>query len=84
MESLPCYPCQFCSRVHYQWKRFLEDVDDVLPLAIKEPVKCVQQVKLDRGDPASNKDPEQYNSNPDASSNPKLDGDNSASNPGPN
>ena len=26
--------CKFCSRVHHQWSRFQEDVNDVVPLAV--------------------------------------------------
>ena len=63
MESLPC---KFCTRVHPQWERFLEDVDDMLPLAIKEAVKCVWQVKPD-------------GSNSTGNINLQLDGSNSAS-----
>ena len=34
---LPCYVdgCKFCPRAHQQWSRFTEDVDDVVPLAVK-------------------------------------------------
>ena len=34
---LPCYAdgCTFCPRAHKQWSRFSEDVDDVVPLAVK-------------------------------------------------
>ena len=80
MESLPFYPCKFCTRVYFQLEIFLEGVDDVLHLAIKEPVKCVQQVILDGSNLASSTDPDQDSSNPDASSDQQLDGSNSASN----
>ena len=35
LESLPCGGCHFCSRLHNQWARFEDDVDDVIPLAIR-------------------------------------------------
>ena len=35
LESLPCYPCKFCAKAQAQWGKFLQDVDDVIPLAWK-------------------------------------------------
>ena len=35
LESLPCEGCKFCSRAHHQWSRFQEDVDDVVPIAVR-------------------------------------------------
>ena len=35
LEDLPCGGCSYCTRAHGQWDRFCEDVDDVLPLAIR-------------------------------------------------
>ena len=35
LVSLPCGGCKFCSRAHHQWSRFQEDVDDVVPLAVR-------------------------------------------------
>ena len=35
LESLPCGGCKFWSRAHHQWSRFQEDVDDVVPLAVR-------------------------------------------------
>ena len=83
VESLPCYFRKFCTRIYSICDRFLEDVDDVLPLAIKKPGKCIQQIKLDGSDPTYSTDPEQDSSNPEASLDPQLDGSNSASNSGP-
>ena len=34
-ESFPCGGCRYCTRAHNQWSRFSEDVDDVVPLAVK-------------------------------------------------
>ena len=33
--KLPCGGCKYCESAQCQWERFLDDVDDVLPLAIK-------------------------------------------------
>ena len=35
LKNLPCGGCNFCTRAHNQWERFCEDVDDVLPLAVR-------------------------------------------------
>ena len=35
LESLPCKECHFCTRVHEQWRRFEEEVDDVVPLSVR-------------------------------------------------
>ena len=35
LESLPCGGCSYCAKLHMQWDRFHEDVDDVVPLAIR-------------------------------------------------
>lgn len=32
---MPCGGCKFCSKLHDQWNRFEEYVDDVIPLAQK-------------------------------------------------
>ena len=34
-ETLPCGGCSYCTRAHNQWSRFEEDVDIVVPLAVK-------------------------------------------------
>ena len=34
VSSLPCGGCKFCTKVHNQWAQFLEEVDDVIPLAV--------------------------------------------------
>ena len=38
VSKLPCGGCKYCERAQCQWERFLDDVDDVLPLAIKHRV----------------------------------------------
>ena len=35
LSSLPCKGCKFCTKVHNQWAKFIEDVDDVIPLAVR-------------------------------------------------
>jgi len=35
VASLPCGGCRFCTRAHEQWARFEDDVDDVIPLAVR-------------------------------------------------
>ncbi len=35
VQDLPCGGCKFCERAHEQWSRFENDVDDVLPLAVR-------------------------------------------------
>ena len=47
VETLPCGGCDYCTRAHNQWKRFEKDVDDVVPLAVRQvadanpdPVDC--------------------------------------------
>lgn len=44
LESLPCGGCSYCTRAHSQWDRFIEDIDDIVPLAVRrvtldEPAK---------------------------------------------
>lgn len=38
LHSLSCKGCKYCTRVHLQRERFNEDVDDVVPLAIRSVV----------------------------------------------
>ena len=33
LESLPCGGCKYCRKAHENWGKFLEEVDDVVPLA---------------------------------------------------
>ncbi|XP_056157718.1 uncharacterized protein LOC130132152 [Lampris incognitus] len=35
LDSLPCGGCSYCHREHHHWARFSDDVDDVVPLAIR-------------------------------------------------
>ena len=48
VEELPCGGCRYCQRAHQQWARFEEDVDDVVPLAIKGSA-LVSNCKTDSG-----------------------------------
>ena len=34
-DSLPCRGCHYCLQRHHKWARFDEDVDDVVPLAVR-------------------------------------------------
>ena len=36
IEELPCGGCRFCGRMQDKWGRFEEEVDDVVPLAVRE------------------------------------------------
>ena len=57
--DLPCGGCAYCRLAQSQWQRFEEDVDDVIPLALRqvvvdsgsdddsEPVFSLRQVSLD-------------------------------------
>ncbi len=35
-HQLPCGGCPYCVRCHNQWSRFEEDVDDVVPIAVRQ------------------------------------------------
>ena len=35
VSDLPCGGCAFCRRAHRHWARFNDDVDDVVPLAVR-------------------------------------------------
>ena len=35
VEDLPCGGCKYCVRAHSNWERFYNDVDDIVPLAIR-------------------------------------------------
>ena len=34
VERLPCGECDYCQRVHTQWARFEDEVDDVVPITV--------------------------------------------------
>ena len=36
VNSLPCGGCAYCQRASEQWDRFTDDVDDIVPLAIRK------------------------------------------------
>ena len=33
LKDLPCGGCSYCTRAHTQWSSFIEDIDDVIPIA---------------------------------------------------
>ena len=35
VQDLPCGGCKYCVRANEQWDRFHEDVDDIVPLAVR-------------------------------------------------
>ena len=35
VSDLPCGGCNYCRRAHRQWARFNDDVDDIVPLAVR-------------------------------------------------
>ena len=35
VSDLPCGGCNYCLRAHRQWARFNDDVDDIVPLAVR-------------------------------------------------
>ena len=35
LKDLPCNGCRYCQRVHKNWSKFLQEVDDVVPLTKK-------------------------------------------------
>jgi hypothetical protein len=51
LESLPCGGCNYCTRACQQWERFSEDVDNVVPLAVKviipEPRQIAEVLKVE-------------------------------------
>ena len=53
LESLPCYPCHYCAKVHSQWEGFK---DDDVPLAVKNPVGSVRHIQLEDDDQSSKLD----------------------------
>lgn len=36
LQSLPCQGCAYCKRAHEHWQRFKDEVDDVIPLAVRQ------------------------------------------------
>ena len=36
VTKLPCGGCPYCTKIHQEWAKFVEDVDDVIPLAIRQ------------------------------------------------
>lgn len=46
LSSLPCGGCSHCRKLHEQWARFDENVDDVIPLGVTQAVRTVSAVSL--------------------------------------
>ena len=52
ISSLPCGGCKFCKRAQEQWSSFEEDVDDVVPLAVRQVGPSGNAVLKDGGSPS--------------------------------
>ena len=50
VSTLPCGGCEHCVKVHRQWHRFEEDVDDVVPLSLKHLTKTAPEVQEETAD----------------------------------
>ena len=44
IEKLLCGGCRYCRRAHEHWSRFQDDVDDVIPLAVRKVTPVVVRV----------------------------------------
>ena len=44
VSDLPCGGCNYCRRAHRQWARFNNDVDDIVPLAVRSIEVEVQDI----------------------------------------
>ena len=44
VDKLPCGGCKFCTNLHKQWTRFEDDVDDILPLAVREITVMISEL----------------------------------------
>ena len=44
VSDLPCGGCNYCRRAHRQWARFNDDVDDIVPLAVRSIEVEVQDI----------------------------------------
>ena len=47
LESLPCGGCPSCSCLHNQWAWFEDDVDDVVPLALRQSIVNPEETDLE-------------------------------------
>ena len=54
IEDLPCGGCHYCSKVHRQWARFYDDVDDVVPLAVRSVRAGLAEQASSGANPVSN------------------------------
>lgn len=48
VSEVPCGGCKYCQRAHEQWSKFEEDIDDVVPLAVRETKCCMEDFKSDK------------------------------------
>ena len=56
IEDLPCGGCHYCSKVHRQWVRLNDNVDDVVPLAVCSVHAGHAEQALSGANPISNWD----------------------------
>ena len=52
LKNLKCGGCSYCTRAHYQWSRFDEEVEDVVLLSFRTPTVAIQMLQLDHWLPA--------------------------------
>ena len=36
LSELPCFPCDYCERMHLAWERYREEIDYVVPLSVRQ------------------------------------------------
>ena len=47
LNSLPCGGCNYCAKLHSQWRRFEDEIDYVVPLAVRQLVVQNNQTGAD-------------------------------------
>ena len=52
--DLPCGGCSHCQKIHAQWETFHEDVDDVVPLAVRSVQHSTHLGGKDSEEPVAN------------------------------
>ena len=60
LEELPCHGCAFCSRAQEHWERFKLDIDDVVPLSVRQvlPIQTnPPETDQNNGDDETSKNP---------------------------
>ena len=48
--DLPCKGCKYCTRAHYQWARFTEEVDEAIGLVVQERVTAYKGCNAEAGE----------------------------------